>query len=176
MKPQINISKLTLSISIFIILSASFMRQLLDFIRHFAGDNFSLFRDGIIFLFGLGLLFFVINKTTTRMRLFLQLVMFGAAIILLTQMKLAIERIHIIEYGLLGYLIARDLLKAKRTLPGIIIACLFACCVGIIDELFQAILPYRFYDTRDIMFNSMGGLWGIGLFLLSGGEKKREEK
>ncbi len=172
MKPQINISRLTLSISVLIILSASFMRQLLDSIQRLTGDHFNLFRDGIIFLFGLGLLFFVINKATTRMRLFLQLAMFGAAIILLFQMKLAIERIHIIEYGLLGYLIARDLLKAKRTLPGIVIACLFACCVGIIDELFQAILPYRFYDTRDIMFNILGGLWGVGLFLLSGGEKR----
>jgi ABC-type phosphate/phosphonate transport system permease subunit len=175
MKLQTNISGLTLSISIFIILSASFMRQLLDFIRHFAGDNFNLFRDGIIFLFGLGLLFFVINKATTRMRLFLQLAMFGAAIIFLAQMKLAIERIHIIEYGLLGYLITRDLLKTKRALPGIVIACLFTCCVGIIDELFQAILPYRFYDTRDIMFNSLGGLWGVSLFLSGGGKKKRRD-
>jgi len=176
MRPQINISRLTLSISIFIIFSASFMRQLLDFIRHFAGDNFNLFRDGIIFLFGLVFLFFVINKTKTKVRLFAQLVMFIAAIIFLTQMKLAIERIHIIEYGLLGYLVTRDLIKTKRTLPGIIIACLFTCSVGIIDELFQAILPYRFYDTRDIMFNSLGGLWGVGLFLSGNGKKKGEKK
>lgn len=172
MKPQINISRSTLAIGIFIILSASFMRQLLDLVQRFAGNNFNLFRDGIIFLIGLVFLFFVIRKAPTRIRLFLLLAMFGAAIILLARMKLAIERIHIIEYGLLGYLAARDLLKAKRTLSGVIIACLFACSIGIIDELFQAILPYRYYDTRDIMFNSLGGLWGVGLFLLGNGEKK----
>ena len=83
------------------------------------------------------------------------------------QIKIIAERIHLLEYGVLGWFVSRDLIRGRsKKLKDIILAGLFATVVGIIDEGFQAILPYRFFDIRDILFNSLGGIWGIILYLL----------
>ena len=83
------------------------------------------------------------------------------------ELKIPAERIHILEYGLLGWLAGRDLIKTNKKTKGSILACLMIGMVGILDEVFQAVLPYRYFDMRDIMFNSLGGSWGIVLYILS---------
>jgi VanZ family protein len=34
-------------------------------------------------------------------------------------------------------------------------------CIGILDELFQAVLPNRVGDIRDVVINSIGVAWGV---------------
>ena len=81
-------------------------------------------------------------------------------------MKIPVEQIHIFEYAVLGWFATRDLIKVNKKIKGIILACLFTIIVGILDEAFQAVLPYRYYEIRDIVFNILGGTWGIILYLL----------
>jgi VanZ family protein len=87
------------------------------------------------------------------------------------QLKIPEEKVHILEYAILGWFASRDLIKADRKLKGFIIVLFFTFMVGVFDELFQKILPYRFFQWSDIELNSLGGIWGISLFTLY---RKRE--
>ena len=67
---------------------------------------------------------------------------------------LPVERIHFIEYGIMGWLAYRA--GGKK-------AFIYVIAVGIIDEIIQGILPNRIYDMRDIWMNIIGG--GLGMIL-----------
>jgi len=83
------------------------------------------------------------------------------------QIKIPEEKIHLLEFAVLGWFASRDLIATNKKTKGIILALLFTITIGILDEVFQGILPYRYFQWCDIGFNSAGGLWGIGLYLLS---------
>jgi VanZ family protein len=82
------------------------------------------------------------------------------------QMKIPIERIHILEYGILGWFAGRDLVGKEKKIWGILLALIFVGLIGVLDEVFQAILPYRYFDLRDVGFNELGGVWGVVMYLL----------
>jgi len=64
-------------------------------------------------------------------------------------------------------LASRDAFKNKRKIVAVGHVIIFTFFFGFLDEGFQAILPYRYYDLRDIVFNYLGALWGLMLFLLT---------
>lgn len=76
------------------------------------------------------------------------------AIAIFKLIPLPIERIHFIEYGVLGWLSYWAFGKK---------AIIYVITVGIIDELIQGALPNRFFDMRDIMMNIVGG--GLGMVM-----------
>ena len=123
---------------------------------------------GLIFvILGLAFLFFRIKGSSFNIKTLLFSFLLIAGIVLAYQMKIPEEKIHILEYGMLGWLAGRDLIKRGGKLRGIISACLFTFFIGYLDELFQKVLPYRVFDVRDIVFNGLGGLWGVCLYILS---------
>ncbi|KZX58414.1 hypothetical protein A3709_02840 [Halioglobus sp. HI00S01] len=78
-----------------------------------------------------------------------------------SQLEVAEERVHFLQYGLLGVLVV-----ATGRHPGwrqwlVILA--FVCAVGAIDELIQWGLPNRVGDWRDVAFNCTAGLLGTAL-------------
>lgn len=81
--------------------------------------------------------------------------------------KFASEKIHFIEYSLLGYFAARECLSSRLTVT-IVASLIFVSLISLNDEFFQAILPYRTFDVRDIIFNLIGGSCGCFLLLLHG--------
>lgn len=114
---------------------------------------------------------FLISLAIKKRTIFLNILLFGIVLtigmVLAWQIKIPEEKIHILEYAILGWFAGRDLIKTNKKIKGAILACIFCTIVGILDEIFQAILPYRVYDLRDIVFNSLGGAWGVILYLLS---------
>jgi hypothetical protein len=60
------------------------------------------------------------------------------------------EKIHFIEYGVVG-LLAYDSFRRYWA------ALLFVVAAGWIDEGIQALLPSRYYDLRDVAFNAGAG-------------------
>lgn len=76
------------------------------------------------------------------------------AIIIFKLIPLPIERIHFIEYGILGWLSYWAFGKK---------ALIYVVTIGIIDELIQGALPNRIFDTRDILMNVIGGGLGIAM-------------
>ena len=72
------------------------------------------------------------------------------------------EKLHFLEYGLLGGMLFRAcrlrLSRLGRSDPGAdggaaVLALLLAGLAGVVDESIQALLPNRYYDVRDIAFN-----------------------
>ena len=78
-------------------------------------------------------------------------------------LKIPEERIHLLEFGLLGIL-APASLGGKNGGGNYLRALLFIFLVGLLDEGFQWLLPDRVGDWRDVFFNSLGGIWGIALY------------
>lgn len=81
------------------------------------------------------------------------------------------EKTHVLSYGLLGFLAARDLSGNydKSPLKYILRALIFAALIGALDEAFQGILPYRYAEIRDFITNIISSALGISLFLVTKG-------
>lgn len=76
------------------------------------------------------------------------------------------ERAHLVKFGVLGWLLARDYWDKykERVILGSI---LIAFIVAMLDESLQYFLPYRVSDIRDVIFGTIGGLWGGALYCAS---------
>lgn len=165
---RIKISKLTVGLSLAIIISASFNRQLMDFVQRDIGKTgFVILVESILLISGLGGLVFIFKKVSGFIkRLTVVILLTIGSFLLFYYIKIPEEKMHILEYAFLGWLAAKDLVKREKAGKRIILALLFCAAVGILDELFQAILPYRFFQTKDIAYNWIGGAGGITLYLL----------
>lgn len=76
------------------------------------------------------------------------------------------ERTHLFEYGLVAALVHEALLERRANgadLPvPALTAGLIAALLGALDEVIQAVLPNRFFDPRDILFNTVAVVMIIG--------------
>ena len=85
------------------------------------------------------------------------------------------ERIHLVQFGLLGLLACPCFwMRTAGFWKWIWRPLLFVFLVGTIDEIIQWFLPDRVFDLRDILFNALGGIWGILLYLAVGRRSDRE--
>lgn len=76
------------------------------------------------------------------------------------------EKTHVFTYGLLGYLVFRDLSQNRgNNSIGIAFSLLFISFISGLDEIFQYFLSYRVGEIRDFITNIIGGFFGITLFL-----------
>ncbi len=143
--------------------SAAYVRPITTAIRRGLGPAFGLITAlGYVGL-GLGLLGAIFGRPAGRPRLVAGITL-GLVLAVLAGCLAVIpspeERIHFVEYGLLGGLALRAF---EHHLPGAwawAAAALYALGIGIMDELYQGILPDRFYDIRDIAMDGVGGILG----------------
>jgi len=77
--------------------------------------------------------------------------------------KIPEEAIHFLEYGLLGFFLFKALNHSIKDKSIYITATLFALFIGTFDEIFQWIIPQRYWDFRDVGLNGFSG----GLFQLA---------
>ncbi|MFY9270071.1 MAG: VanZ family protein [Candidatus Manganitrophaceae bacterium] len=93
-------------------------------------------------------------------------------VFLAARTAMAEERVHLLEYGVLGYLTARAIWRTLVTpgssgcermnlLPLSIVAFGLVFLIGVGDELIQGQLPNRVFDLHDILLNAVGGAAGI---------------
>ena len=94
-----------------------------------------------------------------------QFILIISPLLLLTYLSISldvwVERIHFVEYAVLGLLISRAV--NVRTLHGIIYTGCLVTLIGGVDEIIQWFLPNRVGDMRDVFMNSVGGLSGLWL-------------
>ena len=164
-----RISKITFIFGLFIIISASFMGQVGSFISEKLGEPYFELLIGILFLVtAAGLILYLTRARLGKMKLLIFIGVFIAGFLFAWHLDILVERMHLLEYGLLGWLAIRDTLRKKKGIvKASIFSGLFILGVSIVDEAFQWWLPYRVGDTRDVVFNEVGGLWGMSLFLIS---------
>jgi len=144
----------------FLLVSATFARQLLDKMRHLVGESDVEKIPWILFgTFLLFLLWLLIKHRKRKTWVLMSLLPAAAVFLFLKGMQNPDERIHIFQYGLLGAMMMYD--RRQETLKkslGVTLALVFLTACA--DELFQAFLPYRVGDPRDIGFGLAGGAWG----------------
>ena len=103
----------------------------------------------------------IVIKKEKNILKYVALILFIAAyVMILKYAQHAREKIHMIEYGLLGIMLYNALkidlgrFDIKLYLLGAFICAL----VGYVDELIQGVLPNRVFDRRDIFMNAVSGI------------------
>lgn len=162
-----NLSKATIIFGLFIVISASFMKQVLDFIYASIGKQATILALGISFIvIFVVLLWRIMGLKIANYRKLLFLIVLVLGLYFSWSLKIVAERIHILEYGLLGYLASQDLFKTKLSFKSALFIFITLAIFAFLDEGLQYFLPYRVFDLRDIVFNLAGGSWGLILFII----------
>lgn len=95
-----------------------------------------------------------------RKKIFFTIIVLLVGMAAYKYITIPIERIHFIQYGLLGWMVWG---AVKGTKHKFIIAILYIVGIGVLDEIIQGILPTRVYELRDIYMNIFGGSLGMVL-------------
>jgi len=77
-----------------------------------------------------------------------------------------VERFHLLEYGILAFLWMRALDARSGWVRRAFYAVTGVLFVGFLDEVFQGVLPRRYYENRDILVNVSSGLFGLIFYYL----------
>jgi VanZ family protein len=162
-----KLSKLTIFIGLYIILSASFAQQLWSFAGRLLGKTPLL---AIVAFFFIALALFITYKSIReRIGLLRIVILLGVCALAFTfawRQPYMAEKTHILEYGILAWMALRDLDKNKKgVLKSAILAFIFAALVGVVDEAFQKLLPWRVFEVRDMLTNALSAALGIAVYL-----------
>ncbi|MDD5166195.1 MAG: VanZ family protein [Candidatus Omnitrophica bacterium] len=163
-----KLSKFSLFLGAYIIISAYFMRQVLDTWRIIFGKNtiilsFILLSTWVMF----AALYRSIKIKFNLGKIALIFGICAMGFIFAWRQPYLSEKAHILEYGLLGWLAMRDLAAHKTTISkSVLYTLIFIAIIALLDEGFQGLLPWRVYETRDIMTNLLSGLLGSALFIV----------
>ena len=158
-----------LFLSLLIIGIAPWARRILRFIYGIIGRDKTAFGLKIFFLVGIILLIIYLLDKKRKIKIDFNIIFplgsFTLLTILFFKIKLPEEKVHLVEYAILGFLLFKDFFKGRIKL---FLSIFFLLIVAFADELFQLFLPDRYFDFRDIIFNSVGGFtgWIFGKFLL----------
>lgn len=168
MEKGARLSKITIGWSIYIIVSASFVLQVNRWLTAKAGAPFitGCFWGASIFM-SVAAIVYAFKARLGMLKVFAALSVFVLCYLLSTWQMYFAEKTHILSYGLLGYLAARDLIDAESAPRprSMALAASFVSLISVADELFQWVLPYRFCEMKDIITNILSGALGIGLFI-----------
>ena len=74
------------------------------------------------------------------------------------------ERIHLVEYGLAGWLCARASAGSGWWPVRWPIVLIIVFMLGLGDEIIQYFLPGRVYDDRDVLLNFLSGVCGMVIY------------
>ncbi|GEM_PF-5295190 len=117
---------------------------------------FLFYLASIIFIF---LYFFVLLKGKF-LPVVLSIPIFFIAGYLIFPLHLIEEKVHVLEFMILGVLAGRDRRLKIHPLALVVI-------IALIDEGYQYLLPGRFFDMRDIGLDIAGGFLGWALSFIS---------
>lgn len=162
-----GLSKITVAWGAYIVVCAAFMLQVRSWLIGTFGDRvvFAAFKLCFILIFVLTLIY-AFRKHPGLFRVCAVFCIFVLGYLLVLWQPYFSEKTHVLTYGLLGYLAAKDLIgkRGKLELKTVLLAISFVSLVSALDETFQAILPYRVGEIRDFLTNLMSGTLGIGLW------------
>jgi len=82
--------------------------------------------------------------------------------------KFPAERLHLVEYGFMGYVLFRALRLDMGPLPAYLGSFIIGVLVGIGDECIQWVLPQRFFEVKDIQLNAISVALGLIVVRSSG--------
>lgn len=165
---SMKLSKFSLFLGAYIIISAYFMQQVLEAWRITFGKNTIILFFILCCIWAmLALLYRSINAGFNPKKISLICIIYAAGFIFAWRQPYLSEKAHVLEYALLGWLTMRDLTRSKgNILKSLFFALAFITLIGSLDEGYQRLLPWRVFETRDILTNVLSGALGIVLFIL----------
>ncbi|MDP8262964.1 MAG: VanZ family protein [Candidatus Ancaeobacter aquaticus] len=165
---KIQLPKITLGITLLILASSFFAAQLSDALRSAIGFHyFYLAVRCIIILLCVLLIIYNYRERISHKRCFLFSVFVALGLIAIWFIKNPVERLHLLEFGLLGWFAYKELaLRETRKIKKVLYPLLFIVIIGVLDEVVQHFIPYRVGEMRDSLINIASGLWGIILCVL----------
>ncbi len=148
------------------------VRSICEFLKKTTSFNFlmnALMLTAVLAIIVIFRKYFVIKKFSS----FIFLVMwFGLLTFGVIKAEYPEERIHFLEYGLLGFLLVRALHVDWPDWRGWAGALVLGFCFGWIDEGIQEILPNRYYQWSDVCLNAAGTFLGVFLTFILNREHK----
>jgi len=162
-----NRRALPLGFALLILAAAPVGRPWQEWLRSLLGrEGMILLLGGVFFAAALTALSFINPGTIPRRKLILVALIFLAGFACSLTLPIPAERIHLLEYGILGgAAVAGFRREGEASWKSCGRALLFVFLVSLLDEGFQRLLPDRVGDWRDVGFNCLGGIWGIVLYL-----------
>lgn len=82
------------------------------------------------------------------------------------------ERLHLVEYGFMGYVLLRALRCDIHPPWSYLVAWLGAVLVGVGDECIQWVLPQRYFEVKDIQLNAVSAALGLMVTWLAHGSRE----
>ena len=161
-----KVSWLTAVFSIYFVISSSFMRYVYNYLFMLINKNSLILT--IIILIGFIIAFIVILiylvKQKKLLRIIPAAVVVGLIILYSFTLDIIAERIHLIQFGLVGFLISLDNLKENKP-ENYFFVLLWCFILASLDEIFQYFLPSRVGDIRDVWTGFFGSIIGAFLYL-----------
>ncbi|MCA9405321.1 MAG: VanZ family protein [Candidatus Omnitrophica bacterium] len=118
----------------------------------------------------IGILLYLLIQFLRERRTFLIYGLFIIAMVLYTYnlklLEYPEEKIHYLEYGILGYLFLNALRLHCRPPAAYFWAFILTVLVGWGDEMIQYILPNRYFQWNDVLLNLQAGAMGLILTFL----------
>jgi VanZ family protein len=168
MEKGARLSKITIGWGVYLVVSASFMLQISEWLTAKVGDPFlaACFWTFSVFIL-LAVILYAVKARLGILRVCAALSVFALSYLLTTRQEYFAEKTHILSYGLLGYLAARDLIGAgiMRNPKNAVLAISFVALISASDEMFQLVLPYRFGEMKDVITNIVSSALGLCLFV-----------
>jgi VanZ family protein len=91
--------------------------------------------------------------------------------VLFTFSQFPAERLHLLEYGLVGVLLFRALALDLPCNRAYLASFCLTVVIGVGDETIQWVLPQRFFELKDIQLNAVSAALGLLLIRFGLGEK-----
>lgn len=165
----VRLSKFSIFLAAYIILSASFALQVWSVWKRIFGLNtlISAFILMCLWIF-FAVLYKGIKCRIGIIRIFLLLLFSVSAFVFAWRQPYMPEKMHVVEYGILAWFSMRDLSPdGKNRLSNMLRVFIFVLITGILDEGLQKLLPWRVFEVRDILTNAVSAILGITLFAIT---------
>lgn len=158
---SLNVSGLTLIYTVLLLGISIFAREIFNHAVSLAGRAFIV---NVIWIIFVGFAFVVARRAwaLSAGRIWYTLCVIGLGVIYAATFEIFEERIHLVKYGLLALFLCRDLEDSKPLLT-IPVALMMVLLVACADETVQYFTPGRVGDVRDVLFDVIGGIWGVTL-------------
>lgn len=136
------------------------------FFSKLLGHNFGIFVDALIILAVAALVAASYKALASRpaavyAALAAILSLYAAMIFRWT--KIPSEKLHLIEYGFLSYLVLRVVRHVRGRWARYLYVLIAVVVVGCCDELIQKCLPNRVCEAKDMVLNVISGVLGLAL-------------
>lgn len=82
-------------------------------------------------------------------------------LVMIIILRIPEEKIHLLEYGVLAFLIFRALRLDINERPAFFWALVLGFLFGWGDEGIQYLLPNRYYQLKDVLLNGLGCVFGL---------------